>query len=102
MRKRTPFFFTDMSLASTKPQPPTMTKCLCRKRDAEVPVWVLRKPPAHWGWLALAGAQGGVLRMQLVPLLEPEAVSAPPVDLISAEPTAPAVAQAGSLLGSAQ
>lgn len=65
-------------------------------------MWVLREPPAHWGWLAPAEAQGGVLQRQLVPLLEPEAVSAPPVDLISAEPTAPAVPQAGSLLDSAQ
>lgn len=100
MRKLTPFLQTCHWHQLNPSRPRSLN--VCRKRDAEVPVWVLRKPPAHWGWLALAGAQGGVLRMQLVPLLEPEAVSAPPVDLISAEPTAPAVAQAGSLLGSAQ
>lgn len=65
-------------------------------------MWVLREQPAHWGWMALAGVQGGVSPKQLVPLLEPGVVSAPPADLISAEPTAPAVPQAGSLLDSAQ
>lgn len=54
-----------------------------KNRDTEVPVWVLRE-------LARAGAQGGVLQMQPVPLLVPEVVSVPPVHLISAVVTAPA------------